>query len=198
MLSKRERLIDHYRALFGPITVVQIHGLSYLLRRVEQDARLSNNLNLCAYILATAKHGSAHTFEPAGEFADETFCERHYGPKTALGKLLGNKSKRDAEKFTSRGYSELAGRKHYARAAKELGVAFLQKPELALEQAHAYEIMVRGMLSGWFGPPISTFIKSNAPPDFEGARQSVTGHHDRAESVAQDARRFLEIFRAGA
>ncbi len=189
----REKFFNHFRSLFGPLTQGQVDGLNFLLPRIEQDERLQD-LNLAAYVLATVKHETAHTFQPIHELGSKHRFIRLYGPTTRVGKRLGNKTDADAIAFHGRGFVQLTGRKNYTRAKKELGLNLVRKPDLALQPENAYEILVRGMIDGWFGRKVGVFIRPGLPPDFEGARQSVNGH-DRAGDIAQIARRMAEILR---
>jgi len=191
MFFERERFFTHFRTLFGPLTQGQVSGLNFLLSKIELDDRLPE-INLAAYILATVKHETAHTFQPLHEFGSRQRFIELYGPKTRAGKRLGNKTNADAVAFHGRGYVQLTGRSNYGRATTEMRVNFVSKPDLALQPENAYEILVRGMTQGWFGKRVGLFIRPGLPPDFDGARQSVNGH-DRAGDIAQIARQMVEI-----
>ena len=189
----REKFFKHFRSLFGPLTQGQVDGMNFLLPNLEKDVRLPD-LNLVAYVLATIKHETAHTFQPIHEFGSSHRFIKLYGPKTRAGKRLGNKTNKDAVAFHGRGYVQLTGRNNYTRARDEIGPNFVSQPDLALQPENAYEVLVRGMTEGWFGKPLGNFIRPGLPPDFEGARQSVN-LHDRAGDIAQIARRMVEILR---
>jgi putative chitinase len=192
----REKFFSHFRFLFGPLTQGQVDGLNFLLPKLEQDKRLQD-INLIAYILATIKHETAHTFQPISEYGSKERFISLYGPATSVGKRLGNLTDADAVAFHGRGYVQLTGRRNYTRAQKEIGANFVAKPNLAQKPNHAYEILVQGMIEGWFGKRVGDFIRLGSLPDFEGARQAVNDH-DRAGEIAEIARKMAQVLRYSA
>ncbi len=52
------------------------------------------------------------------------------------------------------------------------------------------------MVDGWFtGKKLSQFIKDGQTPDYENARTIINGH-DKAQNIADIARRFDEVLLA--
>jgi hypothetical protein len=72
----------------------------------------------------------------------------------------------------------------------------LSEPDRAKNPELAYQIAVQGMIDGWFtGKKLSQFIKEGKPPDYENARTIINGH-DKAQNIADIARRFNEVLLA--
>ena len=63
----RKKIFDAYRARFGPLTQALVAALSFLFDKIEADQRIpttdAGRWQL-AYILATFKWETQHTFEP--------------------------------------------------------------------------------------------------------------------------------------
>lgn len=196
MAFNREKFFSQYRVTFGRLNQQQVDGLSFLLKRLEQDARLKvlGFIELCAYILATAKHESGHTYQPVREGGSEAYFVTRYWLNKKVRTSLGNLSKADAVKFIGHGLVQVTGRKNFTLIKSKLGIDCVKSPEQLLEPNNAYEALVRGMLDGWYGPSVKKFIKPGSPPDFVGARYSVNVQ-DQANHIADTARRFLEILR---
>lgn len=190
-----EAFLSGYRQVFGNATQPQVDGLDFLLSRMERDPELED-LREWAYILATVKWETAHTFQPIDERAPrgmdpDLFFEGRYGPQTRVGQRLGNARPGDGARYHGRGYVQLTGRHNYTA----FGIA--DRPEAALEPERAYEILVRGMLRGRFGRRLNDFIPPRGVADYEGARRSVNGT-DHAGDIAKIALRFETLLRAAA
>lgn len=128
--------------------------------------------NQAAYILATAKWETAHTIKPIGELGGDAYLRGkeyypHYG----------------------RGYVQLTWRDNYQRAGDEVGADLIGNPELALDPHIAAEILVAGMLEGWFtGKKLGDYVTLQRS-DFVGARRVVNGV-DRKHEIAAIAREY--------
>jgi hypothetical protein len=164
----RPKFFAAYEKAFGSLTLQQRDGLNTLFQRLEDDPRVSD-LRICAYILATVKWETAHTFQPINEFGDDDYFNQRYGPLTKVGKRLGNVKKGDGARFHGRGYVQLTGRNNYAAFGLE------KTPEKALDPVEAYQILVGGMLGGSFGARLGQFIVAGQPADYDAARRSVNG-----------------------
>ncbi|PBB75217.1 hypothetical protein CK227_10520 [Mesorhizobium sp. WSM4308] len=141
-----------------------------------------------AYVLATAYHETAHTVKPIYERGAKAYFNK-YKPGTKIGKALGNSVKGDGYLFRGRGYVQLTGRANYARAGKELAIDLLRQPDLALLSANAAQIIVLGMVEGWFtGKKLSDYINS-AKSDFANARRVINGT-DKADLIAGYAKQY--------
>src|ERR1700752_1269818 len=191
----RKQFFESYRIRFGPLTQPLVEALEFLIGKIEQDSRFGEtevDRRQLAYCLATFKWETAHTMRPIDEIGSEARFNRLYGPQTKVGKMLGNTKAGDGALFHGRGYVQLTGRRNYAKAKKLTGVDLLSDPDAVKEPALAYQIAVQGMIDGWFtGKKLSQFIKDGVT-DYENARTIINGH-DKAQTIAEIARRFSEV-----
>lgn len=156
-----------------------------------------------AYALATAYHETAHTMQPVKERGGEDYFRRMYdisGRNPDLAMRLGNIQIGDGAKYAGRGYVQLTGRANYQRAQMELGQKLVDLPDLAMNDAVAASVMVKGMAEGWFtGRSLQTYLPSKAPAtrgQFIEARRIINGI-DRAQNIAGYALEFQEALKAG-
>jgi len=148
----REHFFTTVRAgLFhGELSQPQVDGMNIIL-----DAFEARNVpkHFQAYPLATAYHETAFTMQPIDELGGYAYFEKNYGPagrNPARAKRMGNIHVGDGAKYHGRGFVQCTWHVNYERATKELGVDFLNHPELAKEPQHAADIMILGMTEGWF------------------------------------------------
>lgn len=195
----RKKFFEGYRSRFGPLTQDLAEALEFLLSRIEQDKRFAGtetDRRQIAYCLATFKWETAHTMRPIDERGGAAYFNARYGPQTKVGKMLGNTKAGDGALFHGRGYVQLTGRGNYTKAKKLTGVDLVGEPDRAKNPELAYEIAIQGMKDGWFtGKRLSQFIKDGQPPDYENARTIINGH-DKAQNIADIARRFNEVLLA--
>jgi predicted chitinase len=119
-----------------------------------------------------------------------------YNAGTKLGARLGNTQPGDGFKFRGRGYVQLTGRANYNHDGTFLGIDLIGNPDLALQPDVAYRIASRGMKEGWFtGHRLAAYFPDAGPPDYVGARHIINGS-DRADDIAEIARKMEEILRA--
>ena len=191
----RKKFFDGYRSRFGPITQDLVDALEVLLRHIEQDARFDNtetDRRQLAYCLATFKWETAHTMKPIDEHGSAAYFNSRYGPQTNVGKMLGNTKAGDGALFHGRGYVQVTGRRNYSKAKSLTGVDLLAEPDRAKNPELAYQIAIQGMKDGWFtGRKLGQFIK-DGQADYENARTIINGH-DKAQTIADIARRFSEV-----
>ena len=89
--------------------------------------------NQLAYTLATTYHETGHTMKPVREYGGEKYLRsKKYYPYVGMG------------------YVQLTWEYNYKKAAEKLGVDFIDNPKLLLEPEYAKEILVVGMIEGWF------------------------------------------------
>lgn len=192
----RKKFFDGYRSRFGPLTQELVDALEFLLSQIEQDNRFAGtetDRRQLAYCLATFKWETAHTLRPIDEIGSTARFNSLYGPNTKVGKVLGNKQPGDGARFHGRGYVQLTGRRNYTKAKTLTGVDLTTEPDRAKEPELAYRIAIQGMIEGWFTTrKLGQFIKDGLPPDYENARTIINGH-DKAQSIADLARRFDEV-----
>ncbi|HEX8198205.1 MAG TPA: hypothetical protein VF571_18570 [Pyrinomonadaceae bacterium] len=194
-----KKFFDGYRTRFGALTQDLVDAIEVLLTLIEKDNRFSGSetdRRQLAYCLATFKWETAHTMKPIDEHGSDAYFNSRYGPQTRVGKTLGNTQPGDGALFHGRGYVQVTGRRNYTKAKTLTGVDLLTDPDRAKTPELAYEIAIQGMKDGWFtGKKLGNFIKDGAPPDYENARTIINGH-DKAQLIADIARRFDEVLLA--
>ena len=195
----RKKFFEGYRDRFGPLTPDLVDAFEVLLSKIEQDNRFGGtdtDRRQLAYCLATFKWETAHTMKPIDEHGGPKYFNSRYGPQKKVGKMLGNTKPGDGALFHGRGYVQLTGRRNYGKAKALTGVDLLSEPDRAKSPELAYQIAVQGMKDGWFtGKKLGQFIKDGQPPDYENARTIINGH-DKAQNIADIARRFSEVLLA--
>jgi peptidoglycan hydrolase-like protein with peptidoglycan-binding domain len=158
-----------------------------LFDRLLKDGRLIDH-RWVAYIMATVKHETNNTFEPVREayWLSEDWRRRNlrYWP------------------WYGRGYVQITWEFNYLRADEEIERTYREigkrvnldletNPELAMDPDIAYEILVQGMIEGWFtNRKLADYINRKAC-DYEQARRIVNGM-DRAGLIAGYARDYEE------
>ena len=133
----------------------------------------------------------------------EGWTERYHGSRTdelpvvlEVAAWLAAHQPGDGARFHGRGFVQLTGRYNYDRAGKFFKVDLIGNPERAKDPELAYEIAMEGMTKGWFtGAKLAKFFKPGAPPNYEDARTIINGH-DKAQTIADLARRFDELLAA--
>ncbi|WP_283177478.1 hypothetical protein [Gemmobacter sp. 24YEA27] len=166
------------RPLFGgSLKQAQVDGLNAILAATTTLPR-----SFRAYILATAYHETAHTMQPIREYGRGK--GKKYGVVDQTGKAP-----------YGRGYVQLTWRENYQRADRELGLGgrLAADYDLALDPAISAQILVEGMLDGWF---TGKALRDYLPGDYIGARRIVNGT-DRAQQIAGYARDFEAALVAG-
>jgi len=185
-----------YVKRFGPLKTDLAAAIKQVLGNIEADNRFTENPTdryKIAYILATFKWETAHTFKPIDEYGSSQYFEKRYGPGTKAGKRLGNTQPGDGAKFHGRGYVQLTGRSNYKKASDAFGVDLIADPEKAKQPKLAYNIAIEGMIKGAFtGRKLSQFFKPNQSPDYDSARSIINGE-DQHQKIADIARRFDEL-----
>src|SRR5262249_25787595 len=89
--------------------------------------------NQAAYVLATSYWETGKTQRPVTEFGSAEYLRaKPYYP------------------FVGRGFVQCTWKRNYEIAGKALGVDFVARPERLLEPNNSAEVLVRGMMEGWF------------------------------------------------
>ena len=129
-----------------------------------------------AYVLATAKWETNHTYKPVKEayWLSEKWRKKNlrYYP------------------FYGRGLVQITWKKNYEKFGKLMGIDLVNNPHYALKPDVAIFILVYGMIHGTFtGKKLNDYIKWYNT-DFVGARRIVNGR-DKATSIAKIATKIL-------
>lgn len=128
------------------------------------------SLDHAAYILATAFWETARTMEPVKEayWLSESWRKNNlrYYP------------------WYGRGFVQLTWEANYKKASKELSVDLLTNPDKALDPNISSEILVKGMLEGWFtGKKLSDYNS------YVSMRAIINGS-DKAKEIADIALQY--------
>jgi hypothetical protein len=133
--------------------------------------------NQAAYVLATSQWETNHTHEPVKEayWLSEEWRKANlrYYP------------------WYGRGFTQLTWEENYEKAQKELGLGTIltDDPDMALDPDIAKEIIVLGMIQGWFtGKKLSDYITLQKS-DFVNARRIINGT-DKANDIAALAKKY--------
>jgi putative chitinase len=183
------------------LTPERRNAIDFLLTKFESDAGFTM-LRELAYVLATIRWETAHTFMPIKE-----------------KRFNRNTNPREWEKqdrywrtgFYGRGYVQITWEENYRKAGRNLAgtrlviertpvvvnaETFVQNPNYVLNQEAAYAICSGGMRQGWFtGKKLGDFILEGKPPDYVGARRVINGT-DHAQDIATLATQFELLLRA--
>lgn len=148
------------------------------VQAIKQEANRQGitNRDQIAYIIATAEHETAGSFEPVREayFLGEPDAENHrrglfYYP------------------YYGRGYVQLTHDFNYRTYSKLTGLDLINDPDLAMRPDVALFTLVHGMKNGTFtGLSLDDFM-SDSGFDFVEARRMINGT-DRADDIAAIAR----------
>ena len=178
---------DNIRPIFGGyLTEDQVEGIDTILDAWDRHG--NNNPRHLAYILATAKHETAHTMQPVRETLAKTDAKAKeiLTKSFNAGKLTWVKKDYWSSGFFGRGFVQITHKDNYEKAGRKLGVNLVANQSKALDPDIAGAILVRGMLEGWFtGKSLSDFS------DFTNMRRIVNGT-DRAQLIAQYATLFYD------
>jgi hypothetical protein len=178
---------DAIRPIFGgSLSQPQIDGIEAINKAWSKYG--DGNVRHLAYLLATAKHETAHTMQPIYERGPKAYFDK-YNAGTKIGKALGNTLAGDGYKFRGRGYVQLTGRANYAKAGRKLGIDLVANPDAALLPEVAARILIAGCLEGWFtGKKLSDYV------DYISMRRVVNGT-DKASLIAAYAEKFEAALR---
>ncbi len=176
---------------YAPSNPSDTSGFTTLISSIVADANSWSSFAEIAYLLATVKWETAHTFKPIHELGSLSYFDK-YEPGTILGHNLGNTEVGDGFLFRGRGYVQITGRANYSHIGLLLGVDLVSNPDLALDPDVAYKIASGGMHHGWFtGRRLSQFMTGDTP-DFINARRIINSL-DHASEIAAFAQTFLAL-----
>ena len=132
-----------------------------------------------AYVLATADHETAHTFQPVAEaFWIKPDAEAWRKKNLRYWPYYG------------RGYVQLTWKNNYVLYGQLLGIDLVNKPDLALDPRTALFVLIHGFKTGTFtGRKLIDFVNATST-DFLNARRCINGTDKQAE-IAASAQSFL-------
>lgn len=174
----------------GSLSQVQVDSLNYLIQRCEEYQLTYPET---AYVLATVYHETG-------------YIERVGGRKVMNRDMLPIKERGDADYLHSKkyypyigyGYVQLTWEDNFRRVGKLIGVDLIKNPEKALEKDIASEILIKGMVFGWFTGvgfhrkcPVYRYNLAS----YVRARKIVNGT-DKAQVIAEYAMQFEKALRS--
>lgn len=166
----------------GKISESQFKGLEAILS--EYSRLCVNDVRKLAYILATAYHETAKTFQPIAEYGKGKNYD--YGKKLKMSR----KPYTTPDKlYYGRGFVQLTWYENYAAMGKQLGLDLLNNPDLLLTLKPSIDVMFFGMTKGMFtGRKLSDYFTADKT-DWVNARKIINGL-DAAERIAGYAKIF--------
>jgi|APFre7841882724_1041349.scaffolds.fasta_scaffold00249_7 putative chitinase len=184
-----------------PLTPMRQAALEHLLDCFVGDASFTM-LRQLAYVLATIRWETAHTFLPVEE--RRASPERQPALHRRQSQYWG---------FHGRGYVQLTWQANYLRAGRELAgreydvggrtvqvtpTLFVEEPALVKDPRISYDIAALGMRKGWFtGRKLGDYVREGAAPDYVNARRVINGL-DCAQDIAALADQFELLLRGAA
>lgn len=173
----------------------------------SNEKRCCNKYHI-AYMLATAKLETGHTFDPVEEAnwlswsVRKNYFEEMYDPilgknenRRKMARDNENTTQGDGEKYFGRGYVQLTWKKNYRKMQEKFKVDLINKRENALNHELAIKIMIYGSEQGIFtGAKLSTFI-NDSKKDYYNARRVINGTDEAAkiEGYAEKIEKCLKI-----
>lgn len=190
-MNDRKAFFDSVRGhILHTPTQSQVDGLNTILDAWARAAPGADP-RFVAYALATAYWETDRTLQPIAEYG--------HGHGHSYGVPTGPWH----QAYYGRGYVQLTWIANYKRAEAELikrGLlsaddSLVKTPDLALRPDVAAEIMISGMLEGWFtGRKLGDFFHGRVA-DWVNARTIINGH-DHAAEIAHYAQLFNEALEA--
>lgn len=182
------------QGLLGKLTQKQVYSIDAIITYWEK-LRFTD-LRWLAYIFATVKHETANTMLPIEEYGK--------GKTRAYGKKL-KKSRQPYTKpdkiYYGRGYVQLTWYENYETMGRLLGVDLLNKPELALDENIASQIMFEAMTKGnssfgdFTGKCLEMYI-FGTHKDYRNCRRIINGM-DKADLISGYAEKFEACLKYG-
>ena len=178
----RANFFAAYRRVFGRLNQSQVDGINLILDTAEGHSSVT--LEQLAYILATARHESANTYQP--------IKERRAGKWQTRIRRMQDRYWHTG--YYGRGLVQITWYRNYKQFSDILGVDLVNKPDLALDPAISVKILFLGMIGGLFtGKDLKDYI-NDRKVDYYNARRIVNGTF-RARQVAKEAKLFEKCLR---
>lgn len=196
-INSRVFFAEIRKSLFdGRLSQKQQDGLNAVIDRWTREAS-GDDLRMLSYVLATAHLETGRAFAPIRELGGEAYLRRMYdvaGVRPRLARANGNTTPGDGVRYAGRGFVQITWKNNYARVGQFLGIDLVNEPDRALDLQIAAEILVRGMVEGWFtGKKLSDYFAAGRA-DWRNARRIVNGL-DRAALIAGYAQAYLVALR---
>ncbi|MDZ4713639.1 MAG: glycoside hydrolase family 19 protein [bacterium] len=164
---------------YRPLSQTGVDTIENIIDQYDEDDGYTN-LRQLAYVLATAYHESAHTWNPS---------IREYG--RGKGRKYGSPHAKTGQIYYGRGLCQLTWFFNYESFSKILGEDLINDPDLALESRNSVDILMIGMREGVFTRHKLNMYFDEDTTDWVGARKIINGT-DRANLIASYAKAFYK------
>ncbi|MBS1518491.1 MAG: hypothetical protein JSS91_10435 [Bacteroidetes bacterium] len=164
---------------YRPLSQTGVTTIENIINHYDEDDGY-RNLRQLAYVLATAFHESAATWNPS---------IREYG--RGKGRKYGMPHDRTGQIYYGRGLCQLTWYYNYESFSRILGVDLINNPDLALEPRNSVDILMIGMRDGIFTRHKLNMYFDSDTTDWVGARRIINGM-DRANLIASYAKAFYK------
>lgn len=179
------------RELFPTLLQRQVDALNYLVQRCTEFGLTYPE---AAYVLGTVYHETGVLVRGRD---GSKFIDRTMSPVKEQGSYDYLRSKKYYP-YIGYGYVQLTWEDNFRRIGKLIGVDLINHPEKALEKDIASEILIKGMVFGWFTGvgfhrkcPVSRYNLAS----YIRARKIVNGT-DKAQLIAGYAMQFEKALRS--
>jgi len=136
-----------------------------------------------SYVFATTFHETKATFLPVRE--------AYWLPNAEAWR----KKNLRYYPYYGRGFVQITWKDNYSKFSKLMGVDFVNNPDLVMDPANAFHIMIYGFIHGSFtGKKISDYINLK-DKDYKNARKCINGT-DKAGLIASYATIFEQIIKS--
>jgi hypothetical protein len=197
---------EEYAKKFNGISEGQKSSLNKIFKSTAEyyaKEKRCCNLKHIAYMLATAKLETAHTFNPINEYGGNSYFERMYDPilgkddnRRQMAMDNENTTQGDGVKYHGRGFVQLTWKKNYRKMKEKFGADLIDHPEKVLEHELAMKIMIHGMEQGTFtGLKLADYLNATKT-DYLNARRIINGT-DRASDVEDYANKLEKCLKIG-
>lgn len=179
-MLNRKSFFDLYREQLDPnrrIDSKELEAIDLFLTLFERDFSMFT-VKQWAYVFATTFHETAATFLPVKEayWLSEDWRKKNlrYYP------------------YYGRGYVQITWLENYQRYSKKLNADFTRNPDLIMNPAYSWFVLVDGFKNGVFtGKKMSDYI-NDSKTDYINARRIINGT-DKAQTIAKYAKTFENI-----
>ncbi|MEO6695214.1 MAG: glycoside hydrolase family 19 protein [Ignavibacteria bacterium] len=176
-MVNREKLFGNFP--YKPLNKTALKTINKIIDHYDDDDGYTN-LRQLAYVMATAYHESAHTWNSSIREHGKGKNRKYGMPHYKTGQI-----------YYGRGLCQLTWFFNYKSFSRILGVDFINNPDLALEPKNSVDILMIGMRDGIFTRHKLNMYFDEDTTDWIGARKIINGM-DRANLIASIAIKFYK------
>lgn len=145
---------------------------------------IKNGINTAlrlSHFFAQVSHESGE-FKYLTELGGKSYFDKYEGRKD-----LGNTQKGDGYKFRGRGYIQVTGRANYAEISKDLGIDFLNNPDLLSQEVNA----IVSALWFWNKRKLNQFADLD---DIKNITKKINGGYNGLKERTENLTKYKKIF----